>query len=386
MNKNLPETKDHNTDSDSDCSLTATTPDGDASSEFLDSDGSIKEKAVLSTKDLPKNGSCVNFKSPLETDWRNCEVISRGGKAKGGNWHYLNVKEGSEEKCISFKDVIWKDAEPTDEVLVVESAPDEKQKFEIAKLEELKKWKAMKVYKEVPNCGQTTLSTRWVLTKKLNDNTVCYKARLVARGFEEDTPPRTDSPTCSKSFLCLVFAIFASNCWLVHSLDIKSAFLQGLPIDREIFIKPPPQANTNNLWLLLQCPYGLADASRQWYLKVKQDLLALGFVQLQLDNAVFSWHYNGMLHGLVACHVDDFVYAGSKLFHTHVVTKLRSLFIIGKEQSHCFKFLGIYVECLNDCIRLSMQSYTASLMEINVSGLAKDRSTALTDTETTVLK
>ena len=63
---------------------------------------------VSSTKDLPKIGSSVHFRSPSQTDWRFCEVISRGGKAKGANWHFLNIKEGDEEKCISFKNVIWK--------------------------------------------------------------------------------------------------------------------------------------------------------------------------------------------------------------------------------------------------------------------------------------
>ena len=342
---------------------------------------------VSSTKDLPKIGSSVHFRSPSQTDWRFCEVISRGGKAKGANWHFLNIKEGDEEKCISFKDVIWKKEDDTEEVLVVESSPNEKQEFDRAKMEELMKWKAMKVYREVPNIGQTTLSTRWVLTKKLNNNKiVCYKARLVARGFEEETPPRTDSPTCSKNCLRLVFAIFAANSWLVYSLDIKSALLQGLPIDRDIFIKPPSQAKTDNLWLLLQCPYGLADASRQWYLKVKQELIALGFVQLKLDNAVFSWYQNGRLHGIVACHVDDFVYAGSDVFHTTVVIKLKSIFVIGREEAHCFKFLGIHVECTRDFIKLSMQCYTNSLMEMNLSSLPTQKAERLNLAGATALK
>ena len=108
----------------------------------------------------------------------------------------------------------------------------------------------------------------------------------------------------------------------------------------------------------LQCPYGLADASRQWYLKVKQELLDLGLFQLKLDNAVFSWYNNGSLQGLVACHVDDFVYGGNELFHTNVVEKLRSIFIVGTEQSRCFKFLGIDIDCTDDVIKLSMQTYT----------------------------
>ena len=118
--------------------------------------------------------------------------------------------------------------------------------------------------------------------------------------------------------------------------------------------------------------YGLSDASRQWYLKVKQELLSLGFKQLKVDNAVFSWFENGCLHGLVACHVDDFVYAGSELFHAQVVTKLRSSFIIGKEEKYCFKFLGIFLECQPSCIRISMKSYIDSLAQMKHSDLPKE--------------
>ena len=154
------------------------------------------ETTVTSAKDLPKNGTCVNFKDPSGTDWRTCEVLSRGGKAKCGNWHFLNIKEGTDEKCVSFKDTTWKDIQPTDEVLLLDSDLNDKEKFETAKIQELEKWKQMNVYKEVPNTGQSTISTRWVLTKKVSKDGVCHKARLVARGFEEETPPRTDSPTC----------------------------------------------------------------------------------------------------------------------------------------------------------------------------------------------
>ena len=54
------------------------------------------------------------------------------------------------------------------------------------------------------------------------------KARLVARGFEDDyINIRTDSPTCSKMNLRLTVAIASSKGWEINSLDIQSAFLQG---------------------------------------------------------------------------------------------------------------------------------------------------------------
>ena len=68
------------------------------------------------------------------------------------------------------------------------------------KLRELQSWFDHNVYVEVPNDGQKYISTRWVLTEKFVNGNKTTKARLVARGFEEDhlAKLRTDSPTCGK--------------------------------------------------------------------------------------------------------------------------------------------------------------------------------------------
>ena len=66
------------------------------------------------------------------------------------------------------------------------------------------------------------------------------KARLVARGFEEENlnEIRKDSPTCSKENLRIVLAIISSHQWQASSLDVKSALLQGNQIDRDLYLKP----------------------------------------------------------------------------------------------------------------------------------------------------
>ena len=54
------------------------------------------------------------------------------------------------------------------------------------------------------------------------------RAGLVARGFDEDSSNlRTNSPTCTRQSMCLVFLTAASNKWEIKSLDIKAAFLHG---------------------------------------------------------------------------------------------------------------------------------------------------------------
>ena len=70
------------------------------------------------------------------------------------------------------------------------------------------------------------------------------KARLVAQGFEEDNLSEIQkySPTCSKDTLRAVLSIICQRKWNLQSIDIKTAFLQGDSLKREIFVKPPPEA------------------------------------------------------------------------------------------------------------------------------------------------
>ena len=76
-----------------------------------------------------------------------------------------------------------------------------------------------------------------------------YKARLLARGFEEENlvEIRKDLPTCCKeNFRVLLLLIIASK-WKIHSLNIKSAFLLGKKIDREVYLRPPAEAGASKL-------------------------------------------------------------------------------------------------------------------------------------------
>ena len=62
-----------------------------------------------------------------------------------------------------------------------------------AKCTELENWKSFSVYKEIPDEGQSTINTCWVVTEKSSDGKKIMKARLVARGFEENLETRADS-------------------------------------------------------------------------------------------------------------------------------------------------------------------------------------------------
>ena len=98
--------------------------------------------------------------------------------------------------------------------------------------------------------GQEYITLKWVITPKVIDGQPSTKARLVARGFEEDQSFRTDSPTCSKDGFRLTLTIIAAHGWISNSHDVKTAFLQGEKIEREFYVKPPKEANMDKIWRL----------------------------------------------------------------------------------------------------------------------------------------
>ena len=110
------------------------------------------------------------------------------------------------------------------------------------------------------------------------------KARLVARGFEENVETRANSPTACKESLRLFLAITSTMAWEAKTIDIK-------PIKREVILKLPKEAGAvGKLWKLKKCVYGLSDASRNWYFSVCKELLLHGGHQSSVDPGMFFWH------------------------------------------------------------------------------------------------
>ena len=225
----------------------------------------------------------------------------------------------------------------TEEVLHVESS-----RFHEAKLAELLSWKENHVYDEVEYRNQSTMSVRWILTFKDTESGIIPKARLVARGFEEENENIIkESPTCSRDALHILTAITAQRSWKLSTIDIKTAFLQGEKIERDIYLVPPKEANTDKVWKLRKCVYGLSDASLKWYDQVKMFMVKEGLKVSIADPAVFYKYNNGSLEGFLAVHVDDFYWSGTKHFEKTAISRLRSTFKVGKEKSEDFTYVHI---------------------------------------------
>ena len=90
----------------------------------------------------------------------------------------------------------WKNID--EEVLVVTQV-DESVEILEAKQIELTNWRKHNICDETEDVVQRVILVRWVITQKFKNNKMTYKARLVARGFEENLNNiRKYSPTCCK--------------------------------------------------------------------------------------------------------------------------------------------------------------------------------------------
>lgn len=350
-------------------------------------------------KELPKVGMTVRYLPVGESVWKECVILSRAGKVTGKYKNWLNIQSDEGEQSIDWSRAVqeWKlkDDEneyenQTNETYVVNVRHDEK-KVRDAKLKEIESWKQYNVYDVVTDKGQPHISVRWVCTEKaLPDGNNQVKARLVARGFEEhNCDVQTDSPTAGKETLRIFLSVLAMFSWICHSIDVKAAFLQGANFDRDLYLKPPKEAEDmeGRLWKLNKCVYGLNDASRVWYFTVRDLLLKLGCKQLQVDPSMFQWYFQGSLCGIFLMHVDDFIWGGTHDFEESVIKEILKTFDIGRQANTMFKYIGLGIKQDEAGISLSQNVYLDSVNTIPISyGRSVLKDDILNDDETRMLR
>ena len=337
-----------------------TSVDDESDSAIVDNSAEPPSTSTVSAQtSKPKIGQRIECWSGDDSRFL-AKIISRAGKATGKYKNCYNIeKDDGTVQWIDFDSLVkWNPVSEENEVLF--SAKTNQAVYN-AKIAEIENWKSNNVFSEVDDECQETISLRWVLTEKLIDGEWKPKARLVARGFEEDLfDHRTDSPTCSRDTLRIALSLMSSSGWTCNTIDIKAAFLQGEDINREVFVKPPIEFNNGMLWKLNKTVYGLCDAARAWYFKVKSVLIKLGMTMSKLDHALFMYHSEG-LSGIVCIYVDDFCWAGDAKFERVVIDKMYDEFLVGSSSSKTFKYIGIEIEQDEQDIMVHQSSYVKTL-------------------------
>ena len=337
-----------------------------------------KEKIIK----LPPINSDITYKLKDEEEWRRGKVLSRAGKSTGANKNHLNIQDNADgAKCINFETNVekWKKVEEGEEQILFGTVVDTETVRE-AQQAEIRKWQEHDVYETVPDEGQKATTVRWVITKKKDK----VKARLVARGYEEECfkELRKDSPTVRKPVFRLVIVVVTSKGWKINCLDIQSAYLQGQKVTRIVLLRPPPEAeNDGLLWKLHKAVYGLGDGGRKWYLRVEEEIKKLNAKKSKYDTAIFMWYdEQDELVGIIAGHVDDYLWAGTPEFAEKVIKPLTTTFKVSKEEVCHFHYLGLEVNQRKEVTEISQIAYANEIQPIEFDQ-SKGRDEKLNESE-----
>ena len=192
---------------------------------------------------------------------------------------------------------------------------------------------------------------------------------MVAKGFQEELKPQSDSPTVLRDSLKTILVLTANEDFEISTVDIMGAFLQGEKLDRTVFVKPPPDEYKKNpgiIWKLNKCLYGLNDASRNFYYRVRPLLEQNGFKISGQDEAFWYKNENGVLKGMVAIHVDDFIISGPHEFRIAVIDMVKDNLTVSKIEHSRFRFTGIDIDRRSDgSVKVSMEVYVNQMQEIS---------------------
>ena len=239
---------------------------------------------------------------------------------------------------------------------------------------ELEKYQSFDAYEEIEDNGEHCIPMKWVVSRSSDDSkNQPIKARLCIRGDLENGKEniRADSPTAGKDTLKLALMIAANERWSIKSCDIKSAYLQGQELQRDILVRPPAEYDKpNKIWKLKKAAYGVLDGGRLFYLKLKEELINLGLHKVHADGALFTFVKDGKFHGVVACHVDDLLMGGDEVFEKEVENKLLAAFQYSKIEVDDFNYCGSRIRTLeNGDIQLDQNEYVDRIKEMeSVSG------------------
>ena len=173
-----------------------------------------------------------------------------------------------------------------------------------------------------------------------------------------------------------MIAIAANENFKIRALDVTNAFLQGKPLEREVFVEPPKDLKKpGEIWKLKKMVYSLYNGSWVFYKAIDKDLIRMGATRIIGEEALNVFHEgegeNFGLSGLVGVHADDFNTMGTDDFHKKVTDKLQEVYVFGKVENNRYRFT---VKETSEGIEVNQKTYCDSLQEIKIeNGRDNDR-------------
>ena len=229
--------------------------------------------------------------------------------------------------------------------------------------------------------GVKPITAKWVFKIKRDGEgrVIRYKARLVARGFEQVEGVdynETFAPVTKYSTTRSVLAFAAANDLHVHQVDIKTAFLQGT-LEEEVYMVQPEgfDDGTGRVCLLKKSLYGLKQAPRVWHDHMEKELLNMGFAVSDADRSLYVGYTSDGTAVYLVVYVDDMLVVSKRLSLVDgVKLELLSLFD-GRDLGEVKDFVGMRVtrDWSKGTITISNERLVADLLSKFNMGSANGR-------------
>jgi hypothetical protein len=133
--------------------------------------------------------------------------------------------------------------------------------------------------------NHNVIGTKWVFQNKENEDGIVVKnkSRFVAQcytqveGLDFD---ETFAPVARLEAIRILLAYACSRNIRLYQMDVKSAFLNG-KISELVYVEQPPgfedPTKPKHVYKLSKALYGLKEAPRAWYERLRDFLLSKGF-------------------------------------------------------------------------------------------------------------
>lgn len=204
--------------------------------------------------------------------------------------------------------------------------------------------------------NKKAIDTKWVFTTK-KDGT--KKARLVVKGFQEETLFNVYSPVARMPTIRMMLSQAVQNDMYMKQLDVPTAFLNGF-LKEDVYIKPPLGVKVEKgvVLKLIRSLYGLKQAPKCWNERLHSFLIQKGFVQSKSD---FCLYILDNVYLLV--YVDDIILMSKNQINLQNAYEFLKTEFNVKDLGEVSAYLGLDIVRTPDSISISQESAINRLLD-----------------------
>ncbi|CAE7216023.1 RE1 [Symbiodinium sp. CCMP2592] len=279
---------------------------------------------------------------------------------------------------------------------------EERTAFKAAKEAEVRNFVAAEAFEALPEglrpSKDQAVNMRWLLTWKVReDGSRKAKARAVLLGYQDPSYAQreTAAPVMSRQTRQCLLQIAANNRWDIHKGDVTGAFLQGRSYPDTLYCIPTDEIcqamglKAGTITRLRRACYGLVDAPLEWYRTVSEFFEEIGLTRSWSDACCWTYRVGGVLKGLIAGHVDDFLFTGSSTDKgwQDIIEKIKTRFKWGDWDTNDFVQCGVQIRKTAEGFELSQERYVTDIPDVPLnSQRRKDSQEPTTPWEKTKLR